>query len=97
MGRFDSSKSFASIHIHDDYAFFQEHSTEAEQDLRSHLAYLLPLVKSGKTVRLLDFGCGDGLFTARCGTEQSLPTRLSDILPLAKPIDFSEKILISHR
>lgn len=63
MDHVDSSKEFESIH--DDYTFFQEHSTEAEQDLRSHLAYLLPLVKSGQIFRFLDFGCGDGLFTAR--------------------------------
>jgi trans-aconitate methyltransferase len=61
MDNVESSKSFAPIH--DDYAFFQEHSTEAEADLSSHLHYILPLVKSGKAIHLLDFGCGDGLFT----------------------------------
>lgn len=82
VDRVDSRKEFASIH--DDYAFFQEHSTEAEQDLRSHLNYLSPLVKSGKTISLLDFGCGDGLFSgwllSRAGFE---PQRL--ILSLVEP------------
>jgi SAM-dependent methyltransferase len=82
MGRVESSKNFASIH--NDYTFFQEHSTEAEQDLRSHLRYLLPLVKSGKKIRLLDFGCGDGLFSVRLLSRAGFdPHRL--ILSLVEP------------
>lgn len=50
--------------IADDYAFFVDHATEAEQDLEAHRAALatLPL---GDTVRWLDVGCAEGNFTAR--------------------------------
>jgi SAM-dependent methyltransferase len=58
-----TSKNFVSLH--DDYAFFQSHSTEAEQDIISHLSFLLPLVKAGRTINLLDFGCGDGYFLSQ--------------------------------
>lgn len=58
-----TSKNFASLH--DDYAFFQSHSTEAVRDLVSHTAYLLPLVNGGQPINLLDFGCGDGFFLAQ--------------------------------
>jgi trans-aconitate 2-methyltransferase len=60
MDQITSRKEFDDIH--EDYAFFMEHATEAEADLQSHLNYLGPLAKSGRTIRFLDFGCGDGLF-----------------------------------
>lgn len=63
MNQVATTKSFATIH--DAYAFFQEHSTEAEADLAGYLPYLLGLARSGRAVRLLDFGCGDGLFSSQ--------------------------------
>jgi SAM-dependent methyltransferase len=82
MDRVDSSKDFSPIR--DDYAFFMEHSTEAAADLRGHLPYLAPLATSGKTIRLLDFGCGDGLFSSRLLSEARFdPQRLR--LSLVEP------------
>jgi SAM-dependent methyltransferase len=82
MGARDSSKNFGPIHH--DYAFFQEHSTEAEQDLKSHLPYLLPLVQSGQPFRLLDFGCGDGLFLSWLLSRAGVDPRCLD-LSLVEP------------
>ncbi|MBM4285796.1 MAG: methyltransferase domain-containing protein [Deltaproteobacteria bacterium] len=66
-----SSKHFDAIH--DEYAFFQQHSTEAEQDLRAHLPYLTSLAQSGPSIRLLDFGCGDGEFLGRLLAATEVP------------------------
>jgi SAM-dependent methyltransferase len=51
--------------IADDYAFFETHSTEAENDSRAYLDRLASNVPAEGTIRLLDFGCGSGTFTAR--------------------------------
>src|ERR671938_1335347 len=50
--------------IQDDYAFFQQHSTEAEADLRAYAPHLHDLAMGDSPIRMLDFGCGDGGFTA---------------------------------
>ncbi len=57
-----SSKPFAEIRA--DYAFFQEHATEAAADLQAYLPRLRNLRRTNRPLRLLDFGCGDGEFTA---------------------------------
>ena len=52
--------------IADDYAFFENHATEAEQDARAYLEQLKQIVPAdGTALRMLDFGCGTGSFTAR--------------------------------
>jgi len=51
--------------IADDYAFFETHATEAEQDARAYAERLAGIVASEGTIRFLDFGCGSGSFTAR--------------------------------
>jgi trans-aconitate 2-methyltransferase len=51
--------------IADDYAFFEAHSTEAEQDARAHVESLTGLVPAAGPLRFLDFGCGSGSFTTR--------------------------------
>jgi SAM-dependent methyltransferase len=82
MNRVDPGKDFSPIHA--DYAFFMQHSTEAAADLRGHLPFLAPLAISGKTIRLLDFGCGDGLFSSRLLSEARFdPPRL--LLTLVEP------------
>jgi SAM-dependent methyltransferase len=57
-----SSKHFGPIR--DDYAFFQHYSTEAEEDLRAYAPHFHSLSRGDKPIRMLDFGCGDGGFTA---------------------------------
>jgi SAM-dependent methyltransferase len=51
--------------IADDYAFFENHATEAEQDARAYLDRLRDVVPSEGVLRMLDFGCGTGTFTAQ--------------------------------
>lgn len=50
--------------IRDDYAFFQQHSTEAEADIRAYVPHIHRLSMGDTPIRMLDFGCGDGGFTA---------------------------------
>ncbi|HEY1068382.1 MAG TPA: methyltransferase domain-containing protein [Pirellulales bacterium] len=69
-----SSKSFATIH--DDYSFFELHSTEAECDLAAYRATVDGLGLAGlPRLKVLDFGCGPGDFTERflaaCGLSPS--------------------------
>jgi SAM-dependent methyltransferase len=58
-----SSKHFGPIR--NDYAFFLQHSTEAEADLCAYEPHLHGLSMNDEPVRMLDFGCGDGGFTAK--------------------------------
>jgi trans-aconitate 2-methyltransferase len=51
--------------IADDYAFFENHATEAEQDARAYVERLGSIVPTEGPLRMLDFGCGSGTFTAR--------------------------------
>jgi SAM-dependent methyltransferase len=51
--------------IADDYAFFERHATEAQEDALAHATRLREVEPSDGTVRMLDFGCGAGTFTAR--------------------------------
>lgn len=50
--------------IADDYAFFERHATEAQEDARAYVDLLGKIVPADGTVRMLDFGCGSGAFTA---------------------------------
>jgi SAM-dependent methyltransferase len=57
-----SRKPFALIR--DAYAFFQQHATETEADIRAYLPHLPTVATGDQPIRMLDFGCGDGQFTA---------------------------------
>jgi SAM-dependent methyltransferase len=57
-----SRKHFGPIRA--DYAFFQQHSTEAEADVRAYMPHIHHLSIGDAPIRMLDFGCGDGGFTA---------------------------------
>jgi hypothetical protein len=70
-----SNKHFGSIR--DDYAFFLQHSTEAEADLRAYAPHLHGLAMGDESYRMLDFGGGDGGFTAKFLVQSRwLPERL---------------------
>jgi SAM-dependent methyltransferase len=59
----DPAKDFGAIA--DDYVFFETHSTEAEADTQAYLQRLKDWMPPSEVVRMLDFGCGSGTFTAR--------------------------------
>ena len=56
-----SIKNFETIR--DDYLFFQEHSTEAKEDLLAYLPHLQAMSTEDGAIRMMDFGSGSGLFT----------------------------------
>jgi hypothetical protein len=58
-----SSKHFGSIR--DDYAFFLQHSTEAEAGLRAYVPHIHGLAMGDESYWMLDFGCGDSGFTTK--------------------------------
>jgi trans-aconitate 2-methyltransferase len=72
--------------IADDYAFFETHATEAEQDAQAYVERLAGIVPAEGTIRLLDFGCGSGTFTARFLDQVGWPpARLR--LTLVEPVE----------
>lgn len=76
------SKSFWPIH--DDYLFFQEQSTEADEDLRSYMPHVHALATGSGSIRMLDFGSGSGRFTCQFLGLAGLPSdrlRLSLVEP----------------
>ncbi len=71
--------------IRDDYAFFKAHSTEAAGDLDGYARHFGALPQTG-ALRLLDFGCGPGGFTAKfLARLAAAPERLR--LSLVEPAD----------
>jgi SAM-dependent methyltransferase len=79
-----SSKPFGPIR--DAYAFFQQHATETEEDIRAYLPHLHDLLTGDTSIRMLDFGCGDGGVTAVLfGRAHVPPERLQ--LALVEPDD----------
>jgi trans-aconitate methyltransferase len=79
-----SCKSFGPIR--NAYAFFQQHATETEADIGAYLPHLLAVTTGGQPIRMLDFGCGDGAFTAALLAHAAwLPARLQ--LALVEPDD----------
>ena len=82
-----ASKDFAPIL--GDYAFFETHATEAANDAAAYAGKIAPLVGAGRTIRLLDFGCGTGSFTERL-------LRLVGIPPARLRLALVEPVSASH-
>ena len=61
MGK-NPAKDFGQIA--DDYAFFETHATEAQNDAAAYVRRLQTIRPAGN-LRMLDFGCGSGRFTAQ--------------------------------
>jgi trans-aconitate 2-methyltransferase len=82
--------------IADDYAFFENHATEAEQDARAYLEQLKEIVPAdGTTLRMLDFGCGTGSFTARFLKQADWsPDRLR--LTLVEPVESARRQAVAR-
>src|SRR5262245_4256667 len=76
--------------IADDYAFFENHATEAAQDARAYVEHLGNIVPAERTLRMLDFGCGSGTFTARFLKQTGWPPeRLR--LTLVEPVESARR------
>jgi trans-aconitate 2-methyltransferase len=76
--------------IADDYAFFETHATEAEQDSRAYVERLAQFVPADRAIRFLDFGCGSGTFTARLLQQAGWPAaRLR--LTLVEPVESARR------
>src|SRR5215813_5071187 len=61
--RVTSSKNFGPIR--DDYLFFEEHATEAAEDLHAYMLHVHALVTQSGPIRMLDFGSGSGRFAGQ--------------------------------
>ncbi|MGH3564009.1 MAG: class I SAM-dependent methyltransferase [Mycobacterium sp.] len=57
------SKNFDDIAS--DYAFFRQHATVEQGEVRAYQEHLGAVKPANRIVNLLDFGCGSGTFTAR--------------------------------
>jgi hypothetical protein len=55
----------AKLEIRGDFEYFLSHSTETEAQIAALGPHVSRLVNRGETARLLDFGCGAGVFCAR--------------------------------
>jgi SAM-dependent methyltransferase len=51
--------------IASEYAFFEQHATEAKEDARAYQARIATIKPADGIVNFLDFGCGSGIFTER--------------------------------
>jgi trans-aconitate methyltransferase len=81
--------------IAEDYAFFEAHATEAEQDARAYLECLGKFVPTGDVLRMLDYGCGWGTFTARLLTQAGWPPeRLR--LTLVEPMESARRQAVAR-
>src|SRR5262245_33685493 len=76
--------------IADDYAFFETHATEAANDSGAYVQRLARSVPAEGPIRMLDFGCGSGTFTARFLEEAAWPAaRLH--LTLVEPVEAARR------
>jgi SAM-dependent methyltransferase len=51
--------------IASEYAFFEQHATEALEDARAYQAQIANIRPTDRVLNMLDFGCGSGTFTVR--------------------------------
>ncbi|WP_442499306.1 class I SAM-dependent methyltransferase [Methylobacter sp. sgz302048] len=76
------SKDFGPIR--DDYLFFEEHSTEAAEDLLAYMPHVHVRTAGSGPIHMLDFGCGSGRFSRQFLALARLPPerlRLSLVEP----------------
>jgi trans-aconitate 2-methyltransferase len=76
--------------IADDYAFFETHATEAEEDCRAYVERLADMVSAAGPIRLLDFGSGSGSFTVRFLQRAGWPPERMR-LTLVEPVQASRR------
>jgi SAM-dependent methyltransferase len=81
--------------IADDYAYFETHATETEQDARAYAERLADLMPAQGTIRLLNYGCGSGTFTERLLQQTRWPrTRLQ--VTLVEPVESARRQAVAR-
>ena len=81
--------------IAEDYAFFETHATEAANDSQAYVERLAGIVPAAGPIRLLDFGCGSGTFTARFLDRAGWPRgRLR--LTLVEPVEAARRQAVAR-
>jgi SAM-dependent methyltransferase len=87
------AKDFAEIAS--EYAFFVQHSTEAQQAARAYQANVPAITPADRFVNMLDFGCGSGTFTKRFLEHTGWPPeRLR--LTLVEPAESVRRQAVAH-
>jgi SAM-dependent methyltransferase len=81
--------------IADDYAFFETHATEAEQDARAYGERLAGIVPASGVIRMLDFGCGSGRFTARFLQQAGWPPACLRLM-LIEPVESARRQAVAR-
>jgi len=81
--------------IAEDYAFFEQHSSEAERDAQAYWNQLTRCVPSTGAIRMLDFGCGSGTFTERLLNRISWPPERLE-LTLLEPVEAARRQAVSR-
>lgn len=81
--------------IAEDYAFFETHATEAENDARAYVERLGRDFESGGSIRTLDSGCGSGSFTARFMKLVNWPPARLE-LTLVEPVDSARRQAVAR-
>jgi trans-aconitate methyltransferase len=81
--------------IADDYAFFEASATEAEEDVLAYAMQLTGFATESGVVRMLDFGCGTGAFTARFLERTGWPRERLQ-LTLIEPVASARSQAASH-
>jgi trans-aconitate methyltransferase len=78
-----------------DYTFFETHATESQQDSRAYVEQLADTLPASGTIRMLDFGCGSGTFTARFLEQARWPAaRL--LLTLVEPVESARRQAVAR-
>jgi SAM-dependent methyltransferase len=93
----DPAKDFGVIA--DDYVFFETHSTEAASDAAAYVEHLAAAGqgrgRGGKSLRMLDFGCGSGTFTVRLLELLDWPVDQLE-LTLVEPAEVVRKLAVER-
>jgi trans-aconitate 2-methyltransferase len=72
--------------IREDYTFFEDHATEAAEDLQAYAPHVQALAARCDRLRLLDFGCGPGRFTERFLPLLQMPPERLEV-SLVEPVE----------
>src|SRR5262245_39681455 len=81
--------------IADAYAVLETHATEAEQAARAYVEHIGKIVPAEGPLRMLDFGCGSGTFTARFLQQTGWPPKRLR-LTLVEPVESARRQAVAR-